>query len=396
MKYLLILLILFGCSFANRTPSSETSDSIRISKSAKTIPWGGYWWSMERGELVMGWETTYGRKKWSTDEILKFDKCLTDNSSECKKFLTDIQKEKSKSLSPMMKFDLFVKNELEKSGKVVSPLLYSRAAKNEMSIHYLGYWQNPDYADFGGFAGKCLGWALSTFDFNEPTKDVELNGIKFTPADIKGFLAAVYYGATFFVPDENFKGNAYYGDEATDGYNPKVARKDVTPEQLFNVLKLTIDNGKMFEADLDPEQGTWNYPVFKYDLDYKKISAKKVEGKVILYYVDDEVHMDEVFSLEVKRRDIKKRELNFTILFKKDFTGDLSLDVASSEWIGDSQNTHPDSIITGLEKDWRSLVYQYSSDSVMKRNVNFQLIKRGKIGNKNSPWIDELFKRYFK
>jgi hypothetical protein len=218
------------------------------------------------------------------------------------------------------------------------------------------------------FAGKCIGWALSTFDYDEPTTIETIQGIDFTPADIKGFLAAIYNGAQFFVPDYMAMGTEYRNQGRLSQ-----AYKDVHPLDFIQALRMTIGQGGLLEADLDPGRGVWNYPLHQYEIKWNRVDAITVEATIAIEFANDEVKIDDVFTTQEVRKDLKHRNYTVRLTVDEDWNGDL-LDATSAEWTGKSVSNHPDAIILGMEEGWREEILDYA-DSEMALEVNFELLK---------------------
>lgn len=373
-KLIALFLVVSNISFAG-FESAETD--------RKT--WGGYWWSMTKAELVLGWTGQHDRRKWSPKHIELFDSCLTLKSDYCINVLTQFSQNKGRMLSPMMKFDLFVKKYVEQIYGENAPLsYYSHASKKELDIHYISGPKHRHYAS-RGFAGKCIGWALSTFDYEEPTEIKNFYGIDFTPADIKGYLAAIYNGAQFFVPDY-----LVYGTEYRNQGQNSSAFKDVHPKDFVFALRETIGRGQFLEADLDPGRGVWNYPLHKYDISWEYLSKNEVVAKINIEFANDEVAIDSVFSNQSVRKDMKQRSYTATFIVPNNWDEDL-LSATSAMWTGASITNHPDAVILGMEEGWRDEILDYA-DSEMALEVNFELLKSH---DGFESVVDELINIYF-
>ncbi len=383
-----IVLSLQSCAhIQNRTPASGSgSDSAQT----KRIPWSGSFWPMIDAELALGWDDEQGRRSWTKKEVLDFDACLFEETATCE---TKIKKQagtQGEKLPPLLKYDLWMKKNAPKYFPGGVPYTaYSHAAKRELEIHYIDnekhrYWESRHYA------GKCIGWALANFDFDEPTQEKVIDGILFKPADIKGILTAIYNGAQFFIPDEEVIGTEYH-DQSDDSQK---AYDDVLPHDFVRSLALTIKKNKMLEADLDPADAVWNYPIYKYDLSWKLKSPTVASVEATIYYADDQVGPDEVFSTKPRRDDILSRNYTFELTVPRGWNGDL-LEAQSGQWTGESVDNHPDVVIMGIEDGWRTTVYEYQN-SKMNMEMNMQLIKR--VKNEKNKWIpavDLLLKRYY-
>jgi hypothetical protein len=357
-----------------------------------TVPWSGYYWSMLHGELALGWTNSTGRTKWTESQAREFDGCITSTTTACTSLLGTMGAQKGAKLSPLMKFDLWVRRrlEVEKGVGGAASTEYARSTKWELDYHYIGSNTSHRYWDSRGYAGKCIGWALSTMFHREPVKEVELDGIVFTPADIKGLLAAIYNGAQFFVPEEQVMGNEYRNQP---GSNLPEYYADVHPHELMQALALTIDRNKMLEADLDPGDGVWNYPIYKYSLTWTQAGATTLSVKLALFYADDEVPIEGVFSTNPARPDIKRKDLTFELTVPASWDGDLAK-ATGGRWTGASVNDHPDALILGIEEGWRTAIYSYSGTQ-MRTEVNFPLLKRARRGSAWVPLVDELLAAYY-
>jgi hypothetical protein len=358
-------------------------------KRATRTPWSGYWWSMERAETALGWTDLGYRRTWTEDDARGFDQCLATTSASCEQRLNTMASDKGRALSPLMKFDLWTRRELaaRKGGlQNVSYSEFSHATRWELDNQFIGddtdhpYWEARDYA------GKGFGWALAAMTHDEPMNDVELQGIVFTPADVKAILASMYDGAKFFVPQTLVAGTQVLGGSAT-----VAAYEDVSPADLLAALTATVDQGDMLEADLDPSEATWNFPVFGYDLTWQK-SGAKLTGTLVLHHASDDVGIDQVFSGNPARPDLKKRSLDFEMDVAADWKGDLTRPTAS-RWVGTAVDNHPDSVVVGVEDDWRDALYEQASS--LKSEVNFQLLKRAKSGSGWRALADDLLDGYY-
>jgi hypothetical protein len=383
MKLSLFVLTSFFISsaFAQTTMSGKASQT----------SWGGHWWTMRGGELALGWDDQQTRKVFTLAQAQKFDRCLIESSTACRTLMKKYILDQGKTLSPMMKFDLWVKKQVDETYPEGSAIgLYSRATNNELKIHYITGPEHRHY-EASGYAGKCTGWSLSNIDYREPTRTKVINGISFTPADIKGILAAIYNGAQFFVPSEMVLGNAYRAegpDNNQDFYN------DPAPHELIKALEKYVKKEKrMIVADMDPSEGVWNHPIHAYSVKLESPMGGKVKGTITLSYAKDEVDIDEVFTTNSKRPDLTERTLTFELTIPSNWDNQIG-SIKKGQWLGESKNKHPDSLIFGLEKDWRKSIYQYKNTD-MKLEVNYQLIKKVNLGSGFIVMVDELLKAYY-
>ena len=343
----------------------STATFAQLKAEVKNGNWGGYWWSMIRGETVMGWSDGHGRKEWKETDIKRFTKCLEKWEKACEPFSAN----QAVALSPLMKFDLYVKKLLDKAYNTAPVTQLAKTSDNELKIHYIGNNTDHPHWESQGYAGKCIGWALASIDFAEPTQDLVLEGILFKPADIKAILSTLYNGGQFFVPDNYVVGEAF-----RDAYGTEKEFEDVLPKQFIIALQETIGvRKKALVADLDPYDGVWNHPVFAYDIKIEKQTTKQITGTLTIKYANDQVGLDEVFSTQTKREDHLSRSLKFQATIPVKWNGDFKK-VISSKWLGKSVDIHPDSLVLGLEKNWRKEILKYKNTN-MKSEVNFQLLK---------------------
>jgi hypothetical protein len=376
-KTLTLLLLLSAFTGLANTESAQTPEK----------SWGGFWWSMRNAELALGWKGENQREKFSKQQVELFSNCLLSSTPKCRNVMDQFLKNNAITLSPLMKFDLFMKAQVEKDfGNDAPEYLYSKSALKELEIHFINSDPNHRHFNSKAFAGKCIGWALSNFDFNEPTKIKNINGIDFTPADIKGILAGIYNGAQFFIPDDLVIGTEY----RSQGKNSE-AYEDVTPLQFVKALRKTIGQGTLLEADLDPGFGVWNYPIHKYELNYTQVSSSLVEAEIEIEFANDEVQIDSVFTNQSQRLDMKTRKYTVNFSVTPDWNGDIATAI-SSKWTGKSVDNHPDALILGLEDNWRETILEYE-DSSMATEVNYELLKSH---DGYSSVVDKLLDQYYK
>jgi hypothetical protein len=352
--------------------------------------WSGTYWGMLDGALARGWSSA-PRKQYSESEVRAFDACLSSYTSTCKTKISTMAGTNGEKLSPLMKFDFMVRKQLEaKYGTGGAPTsMYSHAAKWELDNHYIGNNTSHRYWSSRGYAGKCIGWALANFDYAEPTTTKKLDGVTFTPADIKGLLASIYNGAQFFIPEDKVIGHEFHDNPGSDSQE---YYDDVGPHELVQALFATVAKGTLLEGDLEPGDGVWNYPIHEYKLTIKSQSARKATVDAKLYYSNDEVPYD--FVSPTDRSDILSRTLSFELDLPTGWNGDLGK-ATGGRWLGESQDTHPDVLILGIEPGWRDAIYDYRNTD-MNTEVNFPLLKRAQLrGNAWTPIVDDLLARYY-
>ena len=372
------------------------ADANPLTATAARVPWSGYWWSMQNAELALGWDDGAGRAEWTEGQARAFDACLPSYTASCTQLIGTMAGAHGERLAPLMKFDYQVRRQLEAAyGAGAAPAsMYAHATKWELDHHYLGDNTAHRYWDSRGYAGKCIGWALATFDFDEPTTTKTLDGVVWKPADIKGLLAAIYNGAQFFIPADQTVGEAFHDVPGSDS---QAYYDDVRPDDFVRALFATIGQGRLLEADLDPGDGVWNYPIHRYALTIVSRGSRSVTVEATLGYANDEVDIDLVSTANPARPDLLARSLRFELTFPS-AVGAGAVDLASAtggRWLGDSVDTHPDALILGVEAGWRTTIYDYRNTS-MNTEVNFALLKRAQNGSGAwVPLVDDVLARYY-
>ncbi len=117
--------------------------------------------------------------------------------------------------------------------------------------------------------GHCNGWTSAAIRHAEPVKSVTINGVTFTPSDIKGLLAEIYI---------------YNHHEVLAGENQHPVNAGVFHAIVANWLGRG-DHPLGMEAD--PSEEKWNYPVYAYATSSAKHSAREVEVKMNIAYAKD-------------------------------------------------------------------------------------------------------------
>ncbi len=116
--------------------------------------------------------------------------------------------------------------------------------------------------------GHCNGWTAAAIRHAEPQRSVNVNGVVFTPADIKGLLAEIYiYNDTLSLA----------GDQGI-----------VNPGELHAILANWLGRGGYpLGMEADPGHEKWNYPVYAYSIDSQKQGARDVAVRLKLTFAKD-------------------------------------------------------------------------------------------------------------
>lgn len=105
--------------------------------------------------------------------------------------------------------------------------------------------------------GHCNGWTAAAIRHAEPQKSVVRNGVRFTPADIKGMLAEIYmYNESEFLGGEDYA---------------------INPGTFHVVLTNWLGRGS-YPVGLETTLGkeAWNYPAYRYEYTTRKINSRRV------------------------------------------------------------------------------------------------------------------------
>lgn len=169
---------------------------------------------------------------------------------------------------------------LDKWGGTREALLKYDAAFNANQGYPATSWEESDTAEAkkrSGFLfsqmknvwyGHCNGWAAAAIRHTEPQHSVEVNGVEFTPADIKGLLAEIYM---------------YNDHEMLAGENTLL-----NPGTLHAILANWLGRGSHPVAmDSDPEEEKWNYPIYAFASGSAKRSEFQVEVKTNMMFARD-------------------------------------------------------------------------------------------------------------
>lgn len=116
--------------------------------------------------------------------------------------------------------------------------------------------------------GHCNGWAAAAMRHAEPEESVRVNGVTFTPANIKALLAEIYM----------------YNDlQYLDGL-----KSYINAGALHAILANWLGRGGYpIGMEADPGEEKWNYPIYGFSSSHAKRSARRVEVKVNLAYAKD-------------------------------------------------------------------------------------------------------------
>jgi len=185
---------------------------------------------------------------------------------------------------------------LEKYDLVTSGVTRGPATQYGLSNYYS--------ARAESWEGMCFCWAAAAILEEEPVHRGVYGGLLFNVGDKKGILTAAYDGTLYnFYPIDN-------------------------PEDFQEILETFIGNRRsMIMMDLGTDGEIWNYPVYKYDIDYTEDGNTR-HYTVTIYFASDTVSPDYVGLRESSRTYHYYYELDGTV-------------ITGSGWESGSESAHP-------------------------------------------------------
>jgi hypothetical protein len=175
--------------------------------------------------------------------------------------------------------------------------------------------------------GLCNAWAKAALLEPEPTKGIEVDGIRLSVGDLKALLIKSY---------ELVEGTLFYG-ERNNG-DRAAEYDDIYADQFHRFVQAELmEKRRAFAMDVDPGPQVWNSPVWRVLTRLAQDPADKhrMNVETWLFMADYNVpNLDYVGTISVARR----------------YTYDLygyqrpggAFDVAYGIWTGDSVEDHPD------------------------------------------------------
>lgn len=384
MKRLLVLAV--GGLLALPIAAKEiTLDNITIQPGQESshmprAPWAGQWWSFKNGQLAKGWNGTTCFNWNDTSKKYEAVAGITANN-----------------LSPLAKYDALIeKLEGKNPGSALYELTGDAPGAGRFD-HHVDPVEAAKYQADGisfGWWGHCNGWAAAALAEREPHTPIELEGIRFDVADLKGCLSEVFWGV-----QSDFTGSRYYSPgwreahntkakellDALNAGNPKpkaeykdwyvtLLRKwysddtkdlagdhepsyfkdtlvwfidyykeeyldafaDIKADVFHKIIVTMIKNQKKGVVfDMDAGEEVWNFPAHAYDTNItlketRQDGTKVFKVETTLYYQSD--------GVDVAVLGVVEHEQDYTY----ELTTDAQGKILSGEWTGGSVTTHPD------------------------------------------------------
>jgi Skp family chaperone for outer membrane proteins len=190
--------------------------------------------------------------------------------------------------------------------------------------------------------GLCDAWAMASVMTLEPKKDVIIDGINFTPSDLKALTIKYFEG---YKP--KVYGRRYQGLAATDGLI-----QDLRPEAFHRLVEEYIGKRKQpIIIDEDPGPEIWSKPVFRVAINIMK-DPKKPQALLVKAYPwmtrQRAVVDNSPSSLAV---DLVAPTYEYRLYYDADTAADGRLKIIAGEWLSASLNFHPDMVFLPQGKD---------------------------------------------
>jgi hypothetical protein len=223
-------------------------------------------------------------------------------------------------LSTLEKFDTWVENQ---TGEV------SEAGKYQDGKIY-----DDSYEDWAGY---CDARAYAASFHAEPKKSALIDGVCFSPKDLKALLVLTYTR----VNPENWQG--LWGQPNTIK-TKNVDESDLFPQEFIRLLQVEMgDKKKNLVFDSDPTQEVWTESAYAATLEIQKTT----DGGKVLGFLDVLAPSYNLDASEKKQENFQgigtiEIPFNYTFVLYGKWNRKGEFTVERGEWTGDSQNSHPD------------------------------------------------------
>lgn len=215
--------------------------------------------------------------------------------------------------------------------------------------------------------GHCNGYSAAAQRHAEPRVSVKRGTTNFTPKDIKALLAEVYMSAKFYILGGsrcNRSGTQTSPSRRVDPYFMGEC-DDVNPASFHAALANWIGIQKhTVIVDTSANDQVWNFPHFKYQASQATVSTQEAmrlitgvasstyrfnSAAVSFRSVTMTVTYSRAFVNEYLTNELKPSEKHESKSYKYVLELDQSGRMIGGEWVGTSQQEHPDFIWVALE-----------------------------------------------
>jgi hypothetical protein len=190
--------------------------------------------------------------------------------------------------------------------------------------------------------GLCDAWAMASITTPEPKKDVTIDGVTFTPSDLKALTIKYYEG---YKP--KIYGRRYQGLAATDGLI-----QDLRPEAFHRIVEEYLGKQKKpIIIDEDPGPEIWSKPVFRMAVNVMKDPNKPqaLLVKAFPWMTRQRASVDN--SATSLASDLAAPTYEYRLYYDAKSDANGRLKIIAGEWIGASLNFHPDMVFLPQGKD---------------------------------------------
>ena len=219
------------------------------------------------------------------------------------------------------------------------------------------YWEerNNYNEDAAEWAGHCDAWVAAAMHTPEPLDAVVLDGITFTPDDLKALRLKQFEGW-----QHSIYGNRYEGDAAT--YRDF---QDLRPEAVHKIIETVVgEQGQVIGIDSDPSAEIWNKPLYgmsfgiKPDPDFENAYYVYATARLVdlrrtppTLVAADNYFESNLVSLPTSSTDLQKIRWEYRLFVDPDDQKDGKFRVIYGEWLGQGLDKHPDMVYVSKPND---------------------------------------------
>jgi hypothetical protein len=224
-------------------------------------------------------------------------------------------------------------------------------------------WEREKHTSGPAWAGHCNGYsAASQRHPKEPTRSVTVNGVTFAPEDIKALMAEIHMNADYEFLGGNrcdVEGSVPLPGQRAD---PTVMAEceDVNPGTFHAAIANWLGRMKhVLVMDQYSGDQVWNYPLYAYEVQSLESITEQQARQAVVGNGGEYV-----FNPGAAKFALVRTKLTFTMAQRnesigKQYPGEMQLqyvleldaagDIVGGEWVGESQQRHPDFIWVALE-----------------------------------------------
>lgn len=248
---------------------------------------------------------------------------------------------------------------LQKYDRLVSQLSRQNAQATQVQNKYYDSMVQPPWA------GLCDARAFAASLHPEPQRSALIQGVCFTPKDLKALLIASYSSVD---PDQ---WNGIWGQPNTPSTNNIVAN-DIFPQDFIKLIQRELGQKKRHLIfDSDPGTEVWTETINSAQLTIQKMGENNsVKGKLVLHTPSYKLSVDE----KQKENFVGIGSIDVPFIYTFNLQGKWQGNqfiVESGEWTGDSIQSHPDFAVQLPE----------SPTQVNRQSTNSQI---------NGEWVDHI------